>query len=221
MYRFRRSENTVIDKITYSFTESGYSWKKRSGKDLSVTIKRSCRDELTAGNFSRLEIDGKTVDAANYGTKPGSVIITLKKSYLESGSVPAGRHTLTAYFSDGGSAETKLTVTSSGSGTPGTGDDTRSRDLVSGMILFIVSLSFVAYSLYAKKLTRAKLLAAFSRASDAAGMSGAQADAQEDGFEDIMPEEPAAEESTGDSFDDFDDIIPDEPAGDRFDDIIE
>ena len=86
------------------------------------------------------------------------------------------------------------------------------------MILFIVSLSFVAYSLYANKLTRANLLEAFSGASEAAGMSGAQADVQEDGFEDIIPEEPAEEEHLGDS---FDDIIPDEPADDGFDDIIE
>ena len=115
-----------------------------------------------------------------------------------------GTHSVRFNFVNG-YAESTLKVTGSGSGsTPGTGDDTRSNDLVSGMILFIVSLSFVAYTLYENKLTRAKLLAAFS---------GAQADVHEDGFDDIMLEEHMD--------DGFDDIIADGPADDRFDDIIE
>ena len=136
-------------------------------------------------------MDGNTVDSANYRTVPGSIVITLKKSYLDSGAVSVGRHTLTAYFSDGGTAETKLTVTSSGSGTtPGTGDDTKTNNLVSAMILFLLSLSFIAYTAYDKKF-RAKLLAVpagisayFSGSSKADDDFDDDLPAYDDGFDD-------------------------------------
>ena len=185
----------------YSFITSGHAYTLRSGKTVLMTVKRSSEDNKTYEKFEELLVDGNVVPASSYDKASGSVKLTLKSSYLD--KLSKGTHSVRFNFVNG-YAESTLKVTGSGSGTtPGTGDDTRTNDLVSVMILFIVSLSFVSYTLYANKLARAKLLAVFS---------GAQADVQEDGSDDIMPKEHLD--------DGFDDIIADEPADDGFDEII-
>ena len=57
--------------------------------------------------FLRVELDGQTLDAANYTTKAGSTIVTLNASYLA--TLPAGTHTL-SIVSLNGTATATFTV---------------------------------------------------------------------------------------------------------------
>ena len=59
--------------------------------------------------FSRVEIDGTTVDSSNYKVESGSTKVTLKTSYLKTLSV--GQHTIDIISTDGGHASTTFTIT--------------------------------------------------------------------------------------------------------------
>ena len=79
-------------------------------------------DEKTYGKFTGIQVDGKPVDKNKYEAKPGSVIIDLKPTYLETLSV--GEHTLNVVFEDG-NAETTFTIIGAGANAgnlPQTGD---------------------------------------------------------------------------------------------------
>lgn len=77
------------------------TWQKGSDKDLAFT------SNAAYGDFQKVQVDGKDVDAANYSVEEGSTIVTLKASYLETLSV--GRHTL-GIVSQTGVAETEFTI---------------------------------------------------------------------------------------------------------------
>lgn len=57
---------------------------------------------------NKVYVDNKLVDSANYDSKSGSTIISLKDEYLKTLSV--GEHTLKVVFSDNGEAITKFTI---------------------------------------------------------------------------------------------------------------
>lgn len=57
---------------------------------------------------NKVYVDNKLVDSANYDSKSGSTVITLKDEYLKTLSV--GEHTLKVAFSDNGEAITKFTI---------------------------------------------------------------------------------------------------------------
>lgn len=77
------------------------TWQKGSDKDLAFT------SNAAYGDFQKVQVDGKDVDAANYSVEEGSTIVTLKASYLETLSV--GRHKL-GIVSQTGVAETEFTI---------------------------------------------------------------------------------------------------------------
>ena len=81
------------------------TWHKGSGKDLSFT------SNAAYGDFLKVLVDGEELDASNYAVEPGSTVVTLKASYLETLSV--GKHTL-GIVSDTGTAETEFTVAADG-----------------------------------------------------------------------------------------------------------
>ncbi len=83
------------------------SHKIGSWKGVTITVKRSLRDEKTYQNFASVVIDGTTVKAENYETAQGSLILTFKADYLD--TLAVGERKVTIAFTDG-SAEAKLTI---------------------------------------------------------------------------------------------------------------
>ena len=114
---------TSYQRVVFAGVEDKYecyegnnqSWTKGSSSDLAITFKRTVKDETTYNNFMYIEVYGSKVDKENYTKASGSVIITLKSSYLE--TLPEGERTLTAYF-EGGSATAKFTIAKKASPTP-------------------------------------------------------------------------------------------------------
>ena len=86
------------------------------------------------GDFQKVQVDGKDLDASNYTVKEGSTIVTLKAEYL--GTLSAGTHTL-AIVSETGTATTEFTIkaapASDDTQSPQTGDN-------SNMMLWIALL---------------------------------------------------------------------------------
>ena len=65
------------------------------------------RSNAAFSDFIRVEVDGQTLDSANYTTREGSIIVTLKAGYVA--TLPAGGHTL-GIVSATGTASTTFTV---------------------------------------------------------------------------------------------------------------
>ena len=97
--------------IPFTYTIVGganSSWKKGTGADLVVTVKRSVEDELCFSHFTGVEIDGvASVRDTQYDAKSGSAVITLKNSYLE--TLGDGTHTIRIIFDDA-EISTQLTI---------------------------------------------------------------------------------------------------------------
>ncbi len=70
-----------------------------SDTELTFSIKRADHDELTFDLFIGIEVDHILVSPENYEAKPGSVIVTLNKKYLD--SLKSGYHVMTVNFIDG------------------------------------------------------------------------------------------------------------------------
>ena len=84
------------------------SWKLGSGTDYTLTVKRSEDDPSCIDHFTGVQTDGAAlVKDSHYTTAPGSTVITLKNSYLE--SLSEGKHTITVNFDDG-SVSLEITV---------------------------------------------------------------------------------------------------------------
>ena len=94
----------------YAFTE-GADGKVTVGSDKDYTFK--IEDKSGAGGeFDKLvsaEVDGKALTAEECTAEAGSVVLTLKGSYVK--TLAVGKHTVKVSFTDG-SAETTLTVES-------------------------------------------------------------------------------------------------------------
>lgn len=81
---------------------AGAIWEKGSAEGLTFTADGAYK------LFLSVEIDGKTVDRADYDTKEGSTIVTLKQKYMT--TLSDGTHTLRILFTDGKDASTQFTV---------------------------------------------------------------------------------------------------------------
>ena len=86
------------------------SWQKSGTDGLSFTSNAAFAD------FTKVQVDGKDLDASNYTVKEGSTIVTLNAAYLNTLSV--GKHTLSV-VSANGTATTEFTITAVQTG----GDD--------------------------------------------------------------------------------------------------
>ena len=108
----------------------------------------TAKAEADLSKFVRLELNGQTVDGANYSTASGSTIITLSESYLK--TLANGSYAFTAVFTDGTAAlpltvdvkaeETTTpppagTINTGGGGLPQTGDS--SLPILWAALLFI------------------------------------------------------------------------------------
>ena len=96
-------------EITYTVVSGADgSWKLGSGTDYTLTVKRSEDDPSCIDHFTGVQTDGAAlVKDSHYTAKPGSTVITLKNSYLE--SLSEGKHTITVNFDDG-SVSMEITV---------------------------------------------------------------------------------------------------------------
>lgn len=74
------------------------------GTEAGLTITADGDQKL----FKSIEIDGTTIDSANYEVKTGSTVITLKKSYLDGLTVE--NHAIRILYTDGKSASSQFTV---------------------------------------------------------------------------------------------------------------
>ena len=95
-------KDTVTQKLPPEIIEGmGQSLTAGEAKELTF------RSNAAFGDFIRVELDGKTLDAANYTVKEGSTIVTLKADYV--GTLSAGEHTI-GIVSTSGTATTTFTV---------------------------------------------------------------------------------------------------------------
>ncbi|MBQ8025710.1 MAG: hypothetical protein IJ259_04750, partial [Oscillospiraceae bacterium] len=123
-----KPDEPATEDVEYVFTTAETGFQVKQGEELVVTIKRTENDEQTYERFTGVQIDGQTVDPANYTTQKGSVIITVNADYVK--TLTPGQHTIRALFNDG-DAEHGLTVAAD-PGTPGTPENKGSGDNASG-----------------------------------------------------------------------------------------
>ncbi|MBR7001036.1 MAG: hypothetical protein IKI01_10595 [Lachnospiraceae bacterium] len=90
---------TGVVKVDYNLTEGeNAEYKQGDSKNARFVFKRTVNDKVTFGRFTYAELDGKVLDPNNYTKTSGSLILELKKDYLDTLSV--GEHLLKVYFSD-------------------------------------------------------------------------------------------------------------------------
>ena len=117
----------TIAKIVYTAVKTSATVDEHtigSGEDAVLVFQRSVEDEKTITHFTSAAVDGKTLSAGDYSIKSGSLILTLKASYLD--TLTPGTHQVTATFDDG-SADTTITIleappTAAPTNVPKTGD---------------------------------------------------------------------------------------------------
>jgi hypothetical protein len=123
-----KPDDPATEDVEYIFTTAETGFQVKQGEELVVTIKRTENDEQTYERFTGIQIDGQTVDPANYTTQKGSVIITVNADYVK--TLTPGQHTIRALFNDG-DVEHGLTVAAD-PGTPSTPENKGSGDNASG-----------------------------------------------------------------------------------------
>ena len=90
---------TIAKTPVIAVEGDGAAWTKGSSKGPSVTFKTSLSPDLCSQDtFRGIRMDEQDVNEGNYTVQYGSVIITLKPSYLN--KLSAGRHTITAVFDE-------------------------------------------------------------------------------------------------------------------------
>ena len=90
---------TGVVKVDYNLTEGeNAEYKQGDSKNARFVFKRTVNDKVTFGRFTYAELDGKLLDPKNFTTASGSLILELKKDFLD--TLPAGEHLLKVYFSD-------------------------------------------------------------------------------------------------------------------------
>ena len=95
--------------IYYRNTEGdGSSYSDGSEQPLTLRFVRSVNENETFAHFMGVLVDHKAIGKADYKAEPGSVIVTLMSSFLD--TLEAGTHTLTAIFSDGNDVDVEFTI---------------------------------------------------------------------------------------------------------------
>lgn len=101
---------TIGEKIVYTAAETSATVAEHtigSGKDAVLVFHRSVDDANTIHHFTSAAVDGKTLSTREYTVKSGSLILTLKASYLD--TLTPGTHRVTATFDDG-TADTTIRI---------------------------------------------------------------------------------------------------------------
>ncbi len=108
-----------VENPVYTTTVEGNGYVPGSGKDIVFTTKRNFGDEKTFDSFADLTIDGKPVSEEYYTKARGSLIVTLKASYLD--TLAEGDHTIKITFTDG-EATVTFNVAKAPAAVPKTGE---------------------------------------------------------------------------------------------------
>lgn len=116
-------DTTVYAKwvaFTYQFADSRTKvWQRNGSGTLSFKITRSAHDDWTYDRFESLVFDGKTLTRdTDYTVEPGSLIVTLRSSILNTKAVSTAGYTLKAIFSDGETATGAIIRVTAASATP-------------------------------------------------------------------------------------------------------
>ncbi len=107
--------------IVYTVIKSDASWKKGSGKDFEVIVKRSKDDDTCFSHFTTVEIDGNVlVKGTDYEAKSGSTVVTLKAATLE--KLAVGSHKISVNFDDGKTESTIMIKKAATNDDPTQGD---------------------------------------------------------------------------------------------------
>ena len=94
--------------VTYAVVSSaGTSHTIGSGKDAVITVERGNKDHREKELFTGAAMDGKAIPADGYIAEQGSLILTLKGSYLD--TLSTGTHKVTISFKDG-SADATISI---------------------------------------------------------------------------------------------------------------
>ena len=159
-HNFEDGKCTVCGTIDSTFRPvitagANGEWQKDSKDGLSFT------SNAAFGDFQKVQVDGKDLDASNYTVKEGSTIVTLKAEYL--GTLSAGTHTL-AIVSETGTATTEFTIKAAATddessqtpdadkddtNTPQTGDD--SNMAIWFALLFVSGSALFGATAYSRK----------------------------------------------------------------------
>ena len=158
-HNFEDGKCTVCGAIDSTFKPvitagANGEWQKDNKDGLSFT------SNAAFGDFQKVQVDGKDLDASNYTVKEGSTIVTLKAEYL--GTLSAGTHTL-AIVSETGTATTEFTIKAAtddessqtpdadkdDTNTPQTGDD--SNMAIWFALLFVSGSALFGATAYSRK----------------------------------------------------------------------
>lgn len=90
------------------YSGNNQTWQKGSTNSIEIVFKAGANDNETFNKWDKvITIDGRTVAAASYTARSGSLVVDLKPAYLE--TLTIGSHTMIVKFSDG-SASAVLTI---------------------------------------------------------------------------------------------------------------
>ena len=110
----------ITEPIVYTVTGGAdSSWRKESGKSVSITVKRSVDDNECFTHYTETLVDGNPTAVT---AKAGSTIVTFSPETL--GKLSTGKHTVTVKFDDG-EVTTNLTIKAASTDTPSTGDNSQ------------------------------------------------------------------------------------------------
>ena len=115
-------DNLLKLRESFSYSVTGIRGNPhlfRRGKSTEYTVQRSVRDNETFSRFESVFVDKLALEPDCYDIQPGSLVLTLKSSYLN--TLPEGSYKVLIRFSDG-ETETGLTVSRQ---VPATGDNSR------------------------------------------------------------------------------------------------
>lgn len=102
-YTYKPAEAAVYAVISATDTDHTVG----DGRDAVVTVKRSMEDSRTFSLYTGSAMDGTALRAGSHNAAEGSLILTLKASYLD--TLSPGNHRLTVSFRDG-SAEAVVNI---------------------------------------------------------------------------------------------------------------
>ena len=106
------------DTLYYPVTADGEPivWEPGNGQFAQFTFKRTENDGQTFELFTGVQVDGVDLAASEYTAEPGSVIVKIRREYMD--ALSEGAHTVTARFRDG-TAQIGFTVAPTADALPG------------------------------------------------------------------------------------------------------
>jgi predicted ABC-type ATPase len=118
-------------------------------KDLVITVKRNINDHKTFDNYKESTIDGKTVTKEQGTTTKGSLVLTLKSSYLD--TLSEGEHKIKVSFTDGEALATVNIGKVKGKSLPKTGDTSVDKTPLAWMLIITAAAGITMTVLIEKK----------------------------------------------------------------------